>query len=611
MAVHNLTEQNLRDAFYLGGLPMPSIAVVKAALEKLPVYRGTVYRHYDFDSFGGYDAMAEFLMQFNADEATNLGNYLSASTVRNEDRTNGEYTVDMVIQSETGRSLNGFGRNTENEVLLPRTTELIADSMELISPHKVRIIAREVIKNGEGATADAGTAGMRDVREGSQGLAGMRPVSGRNSEEVQGQGRRDSGRDRDAGLSGLREREGSGSLGEPGVESDYRAAEEGLKYQPREQSVSDRRRSRYCQRTEFELLFARGRGRIDTYRHKKENRPWKKRKKRIFSGIQPSGELTLGSYMGAIKNWVDLQDDYDCLYCIVDMHAITVRQDPATLRRRSVNQLAQYIACGLDPQKNIMFIQSHVPQHAELGWVLGCYTQFGELSRMTQFKAKSKQHADNITSGLFTYPVLMAADILLYQTDLVPVGEDQKQHVELCRDIAQRFNGLYSDTFTLPEPFIPKVGARVMSLSDPTSKMSKSDPDGCVFLMDKPEDIMRKFKRAVTDCETAVKFDKENKAGISNLLSIYCAATGKTLTEAEKEFAGQGYGIFKPAVGESVVELLRPIREESERIMADKAYLEGIYKEGASRAEYLANKTLSRVFPKAGLAQPLKQKLKV
>ena len=326
------------------------------------------------------------------------------------------------------------------------------------------------------------------------------------------------------------------------------------------------------------------------------------KKKRIFSGIQPSGELTLGSYMGAIKNWVDLQDDYDCLYCIVDMHAITVRQDPATLRRRSVNQLAQYIACGLDPKKNIMFIQSHVPQHAELGWVLGCYTQFGELSRMTQFKAKSKQHADNITSGLFTYPVLMAADILLYQTDLVPVGEDQKQHVELCRDIAQRFNGLYSDTFTLPEPFIPKVGARVMSLSDPTSKMSKSDPDGCVFLMDKPEDIMRKFKRAVTDCETAVKFDKENKAGISNLLSIYCAATGKTLAEAEAEFAGQGYGIFKPAVGEAVVELLRPIREESERIMADKAYLEGIYKEGASRAQYLANKTLSKVYRKIGFA---------
>ena len=324
------------------------------------------------------------------------------------------------------------------------------------------------------------------------------------------------------------------------------------------------------------------------------------KKKRIFSGIQPSGELTLGSYMGAIKNWVALQDEYECLYCIVDMHAITVRQDPALLRKRSVNQLAQYIACGLDPKKNIMFIQSHVPQHAELGWVLGCYTQFGELSRMTQFKAKSKQHADNITSGLFTYPVLMAADILLYQADLVPVGEDQKQHVELTRDIAQRFNGVYSETFTLPEPFIPKMGARVMSLGDPTNKMSKSDPDGCVFLMDKPEDIMRKFKRAVTDCETAVKFDKVNKAGISNLLTIYCTATGKTIEEAEAEFAGQGYGIFKPAVGEAVVELLRPIREESERMIADKAYLEGVYKEGAQHAQYLANKTLSKVYRKVG-----------
>ena len=249
-----------------------------AALEKLPVYRGTVYRHYDFDSFGGYEAMAEFLSMFEKGEATPMKSYLSASTVRNEDRTNGEYTVDMVIQSETGRSLNGFGRDTENEVLLPRTTALIADSMELISPHKVRIIAREDIKNGEGATADAGATGMRDVREGSQGLEGMRPVSGRNSEEVQGQGRRDSGRDRDAGLSGLREREGSGSLGEPGVESDYRAAEEGLKYQPREQSVSDRQRSRYCQRTEFELLFARGRGRIDTYRHKRRTDHGRKEK---------------------------------------------------------------------------------------------------------------------------------------------------------------------------------------------------------------------------------------------------------------------------------------------------------------------------------------------
>ena len=323
-------------------------------------------------------------------------------------------------------------------------------------------------------------------------------------------------------------------------------------------------------------------------------------KKRIFSGIQPSGELTLGSYMGAIKNWVDLQDDYDCIYCIVDMHAITVRQVPAELRRRSLAQLAQYIACGLDPEKNIMFIQSHVPQHAELSWILGYYTQFGELSRMTQFKDKSKKHADNITAGLFTYPVLMAADILLYQADLVPVGVDQKQHVELCRDIAQRFNGVYSDTFTLPEPFIPKLGAKIMSLGNPTSKMSKSDPDGCVYLMDKPEDILRKFKRAVTDCEASVHYDKENKPGISNLLTIYCAATGKTMAEAEGEFAGQGYGVFKPAVGEAVIEKMRPIREEAERLMQDKAYLESIYKRGAEQAQYLANKTLRKVQKKIG-----------
>ncbi|WP_409967298.1 tryptophan--tRNA ligase [Bengtsoniella intestinalis] len=324
------------------------------------------------------------------------------------------------------------------------------------------------------------------------------------------------------------------------------------------------------------------------------------KKKRIFSGIQPSGELTLGSYMGAIRNWVDLQDEYECIYCIVDMHAITVRQDPALLRKRSINQLAQYIACGLDPAKNIMFIQSHVPQHAELGWILGCYTQFGELSRMTQFKQKSQQHQSNITAGLFTYPALMAADILLYQADMVPVGADQKQHVELTRDIAQRFNGLYSDTFTLPDPFIPKMGARVMSLGNPENKMSKSDPDGCVFLMDKPEDIRRKFKRAVTDSDMSVTFDRENKAGVSNLLTIYCAATGKTLEAAEAEFAGQGYGVFKPAVAEAVVETLRPIREESERLMKDKAYLESVYRDGAQKAQYLATKTLSKVQRKIG-----------
>ena len=323
-------------------------------------------------------------------------------------------------------------------------------------------------------------------------------------------------------------------------------------------------------------------------------------RKKIFSGIQPSGELTLGSYMGAIRNWNALQNEYDCVYCIVDLHAITVRQDPAQLRRRCLTQLAQYVACGLDPEKCVLFIQSHVPEHAELSWILGCYTQFGELSRMTQFKQKSQQHADNITAGLFTYPVLMASDILLYQADAVPVGADQKQHVELCRDIAQRFNGIYGDVFTIPEPLIPKVGARIMSLSNPLNKMSKSEPDGCVNLLDRPEDIRRKFKRAVTDSETAVRFDPESKPGVSNLLAIYSAATGKAVQEAEAEFAGQGYGAFKAAVGDSVVELFRPIREESERLLSDKAYLEALYRRGAERARAIAGRTLRKVHKKLG-----------
>ena len=323
-------------------------------------------------------------------------------------------------------------------------------------------------------------------------------------------------------------------------------------------------------------------------------------KKRIFSGIQPSGELTLGSYMGAIRNWNALQSEYDCVYCIVDLHAITVRQDPARLRRRCLTQLAQYLACGLDPEKCILFVQSHVPEHAELSWILGCYTQFGELSRMTQFKQKSQQHADNITAGLFTYPVLMAADILLYQADAVPVGADQKQHVELCRDIAQRFNGVYGDVFTLPEPLIPQVGARIMSLNNPASKMSKSDPEGCVNLLDRPEDIRRKFKRAVTDSETSVRYDPETKPGVSNLLSIYSAASGKSVADAEAEFSGQGYGVFKNAVGEAVVELFRPIREESERLLSDKAYLEAIYRQGAERARAVAIRTLRKVHRKVG-----------
>ena len=325
-------------------------------------------------------------------------------------------------------------------------------------------------------------------------------------------------------------------------------------------------------------------------------------KKTIFSGIQPSGELTLGSYLGAIKNWVELSDEYNCYYCIVDMHAITVRQNPADLRRRTLAQLAQYIACGLDPQKNTIFIQSHVPAHAELSWVLSCYTMFGELSRMTQFKDKSAKNSDNINAGLFTYPALMAADILLYQTDLVPVGSDQKQHVELTRDIAQRFNGVYGDVFSIPEPFIPKMGARIMSLTSPENKMSKSDkdPGGCVYIMQKPEEIMRSFKRAVTDSETCVRFDPQAKPGVSNLMTIYSVATGESLEAVEREFEGKGYGEFKPRVGEAVVELLRPIREETERLLSDKGYLESVYRDGAEKASAAANRTLRKVYKKVG-----------
>ena len=325
-------------------------------------------------------------------------------------------------------------------------------------------------------------------------------------------------------------------------------------------------------------------------------------KKRMFSGIQPSGDLHLGNYLGAIKNWVDNAEKYETFYCMVDMHAITVRQVPADLRRRTIEQLAQYIACGLDPEKNTLFIQSHVHQHAELGWVLDCYTMFGELSRMTQFKDKSAKNAENINAGLFTYPALMAADILLYQTDLVPVGNDQKQHVELTRDIAQRFNSIYGNVFKIPEPFIPKTGARIMSLHSPENKMSKSMPDGCVFLMEKPEDIQRKFKRAVTDSDTenCIRYDPENKPGVANLMSIYSTVTGKTFEEIENEFVGKGYGAFKPVVGEAVIEHLRPIREEATLLLKDKAYLEGVYRAGAERASYEAEKTLRKVYKKLG-----------
>ena len=325
-------------------------------------------------------------------------------------------------------------------------------------------------------------------------------------------------------------------------------------------------------------------------------------KKVIFSGIQPSGALHLGNYLGALRNWVALQDEYNCVYCVVDEHAITVRQDPAALRRQTIELFAQLVACGIDPEKSILFIQSHVPAHAELAWVLNCYTMFGELSRMTQFKDKSAKHADNVNAGLFTYPSLMAADIMLYQADLVPVGEDQTQHVELTRNIVQRFNGVYGDVFTMPDAYIPKVGARVMSLNQPDSKMSKSIPEGCVYLMDSPDDIMRKFKRAITDSDTenCVRYDRANKPGVATLIDIYAAVTGKTYEQIEVEFEGKGYGAFKPAVGAAVVELLRPVREETVRLLGDKAYLEGLYRAGAEKAASVAQRTLRKVHKKVG-----------
>ena len=329
------------------------------------------------------------------------------------------------------------------------------------------------------------------------------------------------------------------------------------------------------------------------------------KKKRVLSMIQPTGMFTLGNYLGAVKNWAELADEFNCYYFMADLHSLTVRQNPTELRRRSVTQLAQYIACGLDPEKNTLFIQSHVHQHAELGWVLDCYSMFGELSRMTQFKDKSAKNADNINGGLFTYPALMAADILLYQPDLVPVGEDQKQHVELCRNIVQRFNGIYGDVFKMPEPYIPKVGARVMSLSDPGAKMSKSDkdPNGSIYLMEKPEDILRKFKRAVTDSDGVVRFDRETKPGVSNLMCIYSTFTGKSNDEIAAEFEGKGYGDFKLAVAEVTADALAPVQAEYGRILADKAYVDEGLKNGAERASRLANRTVSKVYRKVGLLQ--------
>ncbi len=321
----------------------------------------------------------------------------------------------------------------------------------------------------------------------------------------------------------------------------------------------------------------------------------------ILSGIQPSGVLTLGNYLGAVRNWVQLQKDYRCAYCIVDLHAITVRQEPAALRENSLSAYALLLAAGVNPDECIAFIQSHVPAHAELAWVLNTFTPFGDLGRMTQFKDKSARYAENINAGLFTYPVLMAADILLYQSNLVPVGADQKQHIELARDVAIRFNTAYGNTFTIPEPYIPKEGARVMSLQDPTKKMSKSDPNpkAYVGMLEKPDQIIKKFKSAVTDSDAQVAY-REGKEGINNLMSIYAAVTGKSYDAIENEFAGKGYGDFKTAVGETVVEVLRPIRQEFDRLMTDKGYLESCYRTGAEKASAMAERTLQKVYKKVG-----------
>lgn len=324
-------------------------------------------------------------------------------------------------------------------------------------------------------------------------------------------------------------------------------------------------------------------------------------KKLIFSGIQPTGTFTLGNYIGAVRNWGPLQDEYNCIYCVVDMHAITVRQDPAKLRQNTLNSYALLMACGIDPEKSILFIQSHVKTHAELNWILCCNTQFGELSRMTQFKDKSQKHPDDINAGLFTYPSLMAADILAYNADLVPVGVDQKQHLELARNVAQRFNQRYGDFFTVPEAYIPKVGAKVMSLQDPTKKMSKSDdnPNSVILILDDKDTIIRKFKRAVTDSEAEVVY-REGKDGINNLMTIYSSVTGKNFAAIESEFAGKGYGDFKLAVGEAVADHLEPVRTEFARISQDKAFLKECYTAGAEKALRYSQRTLSKVYRKVG-----------
>lgn len=325
------------------------------------------------------------------------------------------------------------------------------------------------------------------------------------------------------------------------------------------------------------------------------------RRQRILSGIQPSGTPTLGNYIGAMRNWKLLEDEYDCLYMIADLHTITVRQEPAKLRQQSIQLLALLLAIGLDPDKNVLFFQSHVTQHAQMSWLLNCFTYMGEMSRMTQFKDKSAKHADNINCGLFTYPVLMAGDILLYQANLVPVGVDQTQHLEICRDIAARVNGLYGNVFTMPEGYYSKVGARVMSLQEPTRKMSKSDPDDCfISILDGPDAVRRKMRRAVTDSDGEIRFDPENKPGVSNLLSILSALTGEKVDALAESMAGKGYGELKSAVTDAVIGTLEPIQTSFTQYMGDKAYLESVYRSGAERASRIAERTLSKLMKKIG-----------
>lgn len=330
-------------------------------------------------------------------------------------------------------------------------------------------------------------------------------------------------------------------------------------------------------------------------------------KKVLFSGMQATGSLTIGNYLGALKNWVTLSDEYECFYSVVDLHSITVRQDPAVLRKRSRSLLTLYIAAGLDPEKNCIYYQSHVSAHAELAWILDCFTYMGELNRMTQFKDKAAKHSDNINAGLFTYPVLMAADILLYQSDVVPVGKDQTQHLEITRDIAQRFNAIYGDVFTIPEVYLGKAGTKVMSLQDPAKKMSKSDenPNASVYMMDDRDTIMRKFRRAVTDSEACIRYS-DDQPGVRNLLDIYCGCTGKTPEEAVREFEGKGYKELKEAVGESVADVLKPIQDRYAELSKDKAYIDGVIKNNAEKASYYAGKTLRKVQRKVGFPEKVR-----